>query len=48
MNKDDDDSLAILPGTSFTVAVTVNYTREKTGDTMLARAFSRRAQAVGH
>ena len=26
MNLDDDDMLAILPSTSFTVAVTVNYT----------------------
>ena len=38
MNKDDDDSLAILPGTSFTVAVTVNYTGE--GDTDGSSLFS--------
>ena len=39
MNKDADDSLAILPGTSFTVAVTVNYTGGD-GDTAGSRLFS--------
>ena len=43
MNKDDDDSLAILPGTSFTIAVTVNYIGGNEDRYLLARAFSRRS-----